>query len=62
MLRGDPAWAEAGRLLDDPSPERTVERDFFLAAAGFAKAQPEEFSEDAVHVYRGHAGRGPPAR
>ncbi len=53
LLRGDPAWAEAGKLLDDPSPERTVKRDFFLAAAEFAKAQPEEFSEDAVHVYRG---------
>jgi len=53
LLKGDPAWAEAGRLLDDPAPERTVEREFFFAAAEFAKAQPEEFSEDAVHVYRG---------
>ena len=53
LLRGDPAWAEAGRLLDDPSPERTVERDLFKASAWLAQAQPEEFSEDAVHVYRG---------
>jgi hypothetical protein len=58
LLRDDPAWAEAGKLLDDPAPARTVERDLFRAAADFASVQPEEFSEDALHVYRGMLAAG----
>ncbi len=58
LLRDDPAWVEAGKLLDDPAPQRTVERELFHAAAEFARAQPEEFSEDALHVYRGMVAVG----
>jgi len=58
LVRDDPAWAEAGKLLDDPAPRMTVERDLFRAAAEFARAQPEEFSEDALHVYRGMVAVG----
>lgn len=53
MLRDDPAWKETGDLLECANPAQTIERDFFLAAAEFAKAQPEEFSEVSPHVYRG---------
>jgi len=58
LIRDDPAWAEAGKLLDDPAPRMTVERELFRAAAEFARAQPEEFSEDALHVYRGMVAVG----
>jgi hypothetical protein len=53
LLRNDPAWAEAGELLGDSDPVRTVHRDLFRAAADFARAQPEEYSEDALRVYSG---------
>jgi len=53
MMRDDPAWRETGELLECANPAQTIERDFFLAAAKFARAQPEEFSEDSPHVYRG---------
>ncbi len=53
LLRQDPAWSDAGRLLEDPAPCKTVERDFLRAAAEFTRAQPEEFSEESLHVYRG---------
>jgi len=52
-LRDDPGWKETGDLLGCPNPAQTIERDFFLAAAEFARAQPEEFAEDSLHVYRG---------
>ena len=58
LIRDDPAWAEAGKLLDDPAPRMTVERDLFRASAEFARVQPEEFSEDALHVYRGMVAVG----
>lgn len=53
LLRDDPGWRETGELLDCANPAQTIERDFFLAAAEFARAQPEEFNEDSLHVYRG---------
>lgn len=52
-LRDDPGWSETGKLLDCARPAQTIERDFFLAAAAFARAQPEEFTEDSLHVHRG---------
>ena len=53
ILRGDPSWAVAGTLLGDPHPERTVEIDLLRASAEFTSKQPEEFSENSLHVYRG---------
>jgi hypothetical protein len=53
LLRGDPAWAEAGRLLGDRHPERTVESDLFRAAAEYVLGHPDEFSEESIHVDRG---------
>ncbi len=58
LIRDDPAWAEAGKLLNDPAPKMTVEHDLFRATAEFARLQPEEFSEDALHVYRGMVAVG----
>lgn len=52
-LRDDPGWKETGELLECARPAQTIERDFFLAAAAFARAQPEEFTEDSLHVHRG---------
>jgi hypothetical protein len=53
LLRGSPAWAEAGKLLDDPHPGQTVETDLLRASVEFARAHPDEFSEDSIHVDRG---------
>ena len=53
LLRDDPAWAEAGKLLGDPRPDRSVELNLFRSAAEFARNQPEGFSEEALHVDRG---------
>ena len=53
LLRDDPAWAEAGSLLGDPAPERTVATKLLRASAEYVRMQPEEFSEDSLHVYRG---------
>jgi hypothetical protein len=53
LLRNDPAWAQAGKLLGESAPERTVDRDLFRAAAEFARVQPEEFSEESLRVYSG---------
>lgn len=52
-LRDDPGWKETGELLDCARPAQTIERDFLLATAAFARAQPEEFTEDSLHVHRG---------
>ena len=48
LLRGDPAWVEAGRTVGVSSPEQTVATDLFRAAAEFAAAQPEEWSEESL--------------
>ncbi len=53
LLRDDPAWAESGSLLGDPAPQRTVATKLLRASAEYARIQPEEFSEDSLHVYRG---------
>jgi hypothetical protein len=53
LLRHDPAWAEAGKLLGDPHPRLTIETDLLRASAEFAGAHPDEFSEDSIHVDRG---------
>ncbi len=53
LIRGDAALAEAGRLLDDPNPSRTIENDLFRASAEFVRLQPEEFSEASIYAYRG---------
>jgi hypothetical protein len=53
LLRGDPAWAEAGKVLGVAMPEQTVSADLFHSAAGFAAAQPDECSEESLYVYRG---------
>jgi hypothetical protein len=53
LMRGDPAWAEAGTLLDEPAPELTIATRLLRASAEYAQMQPEEFSEDSLQVYRG---------
>jgi hypothetical protein len=53
LVRDDPAIAEAGRLLGDPHPTRTIEHDLFRASAEFVRLQPEEYSEMSLQAYRG---------
>ena len=53
LLRDDPALVEAGRLLGEPNPARTIERDLFRASAEFVRLQPEEFNELSLQAYRG---------
>jgi hypothetical protein len=53
ILRNDPALLGAGRILNDPHPHRTIERDFFRASAQFVSRQPEEYSESSLLAYRG---------
>jgi hypothetical protein len=53
LLRGDPALTEAGRLLNDPAPAKTIEHDLFRASAAFVGRQPEEFSEASMEADRG---------
>jgi hypothetical protein len=53
LLRDDPAWAEAGRILNDPDPSRTIENDLFRASAEFVRRQPDAFTEMSLQAYRG---------
>ncbi len=53
LIRDDPAMAEAGKLLNDPDPARTIEHDLFRASAAFAAAQPREVDEPSLQVDRG---------
>jgi hypothetical protein len=53
LLRDDPAIEEAGKLLGDPRPRRTIERDLFRTSAEFVRNQTDEHTEAALHVYRG---------
>ncbi len=53
LIRDDPALAEAGWLLKDPEPARTIEDQLFRASAHFARNQPEEVNEQALQVDRG---------
>jgi hypothetical protein len=50
LLRGDPAMAEAGRLLGVADPSRAVEHDLFRASAEFVRRQPEEFNEASLQA------------
>jgi hypothetical protein len=58
LLRDSPALAEAGRLLGDAAPARTIERDLFLASARFLQAQPDDPGEAALYVVRGLLAAG----
>ena len=53
LIRDDPALTEAGRLLHDTHPGRTIEEQLFVASATFSRNQPEEVSEQALQVDRG---------
>jgi hypothetical protein len=53
LVRGDPSLIEAGKVLGDPNPARSIERDLFFASAEFVRAQPEESSEASLFAYRG---------
>lgn len=53
LIRDDPALAEAGRLLGEANPARTIETDLFRASAEFVRLQPEEYSEASLYAYRG---------
>ena len=53
LIRDTPALAEAGKLLDDPRPNRTIEERFFRATATFSQNQPDEVGEQALQVDRG---------
>jgi hypothetical protein len=52
-VRGSPALAEAGALLGDKQPARTIERELFRAASTFVRNQPVEASEASLQVDRG---------
>jgi len=52
LIRDCPAWKAIGELLDDPSPRRTIERDFFLAASEFCRDQPREFMTESLAADR----------
>ncbi len=53
LLRDDPALKEAGKILNDPNPARTIEQNLFRASAAFAADQPQELNEQALQVDRG---------
>ena len=53
LLRGDPALAEAGKLLDEPEPGRLIEHDLFRASAEFVRRQPEDPGEPSLEADRG---------
>ena len=53
LVRDDPALIEAGKLLNDPDPRRTIEHDLFRASAAFVKDQPRELNEQELQVDRG---------
>ncbi len=53
LVRDDPAMAEAGKLLNDADPARTIEHDLFRASAAFVKDQPRELNEQELQVDRG---------
>jgi hypothetical protein len=53
IVRDTPEMAEAGRILGDPHPARTIERDLFRASATFVSRQPEEASEMTLYAIRG---------
>ena len=53
ILRDDPAMAESGRLLNEPNPRRTIERNLFHASAEFVRNQPAENSVFALYSIRG---------
>ena len=44
LIRNDPALTEAGRLLHDPEPSRTIEEELFRTAANLSRNQPEEIN------------------
>jgi len=52
-IRDDPALAEAGKLLRDPDPARTIEDDLFRASAAFSRDQAREENEQSLQVDRG---------
>jgi len=58
LIRDGADWAEAGGLVGCENPRRAIEEDFFLATAELSARQPDEFNEDALHVYRGLLGVG----
>ena len=53
LMRDDPALREAGKLLGDPDPARTIERDLFRASAAFTLEQPREMDERELQADRG---------
>jgi len=53
LMRDDPALADAGRLLGDPHPAQTIERDLFRASAEFVRRQPDMATEESLYAYRG---------
>ncbi len=53
IVRETPALAEAGKILGDASPARTIEADLFRASAAFGRDQPREANEQALQVIRG---------
>ena len=53
LIRDDPALAEAGKLLKDAHPARTIEEQLCRASARFSLGQVVELSEQALQVDRG---------
>jgi hypothetical protein len=53
LVRDDPAMIEAGKLLNDPEPARTIEQNLFRASAAFSRDQPRELNEQELQVDRG---------
>ena len=53
IVRDDAAIREAGRLLNDPDPARTIEEDLFRGSVRFVLGQPEEVGERALEADRG---------
>ena len=54
LVRDDPAMVEAGQLLGDPNPRRTIERDLFRASAEFVRAPARGVRASmSLQAYRG---------
>jgi hypothetical protein len=58
LIRDGPAVEEAGRLLSDPQPRRTIERGLFRASADFILRQPEDDGEMTLYAVRGLLAAG----
>ena len=50
LIRNTMALVEAGKLLNESDPARTIERNLFRASVDFVRNQPEDFGEASLRA------------